>query len=128
VEEVMAGENEKQAFRLAQTLIQDPTVGKLAQDTQKIFNLINPVSYKEFQREYTEPMALGVFSEPPLCIELVRVTSVAQTEQPVRSGGMVHYVYKPQKGGAIITSIDGFTPTTPRTFYNFVFRITFRAG
>lgn len=124
----MPRENEKQAFRLRQQLIQDQTVGDLARDTQKIFDLINPVSYKKFRSFYTEPMTLGVFSEPPLCVELVRVTQVIQAEAPARTGGMVHYVYKPQKGGCIITSIDGFTPTNPRTEYDFVFRVTFAAG
>ncbi len=118
---------DKTAFKIRQTLIDDQTVGDLARDLQKIFDLINPVAYKTFTTFYTEPMTLGVFVEAPLSIELVRITPVVQTELPVKCGGLCHYVYKPQKGGAIITSIDGLSPL-PRAEYNFVFKITFEAG
>lgn len=124
----MPGENEKQSFQLRHQLIADQVVGELARDVQKIFDLINPVAYKRFRSFYGEPMALGVFSEPPLCIELVRITKVVQAELPEKCGGMVHYTYKPKKGGAVVTSIDGLTPTNPRTEYDFVFRVTFEAG
>jgi len=118
---------DKQPFKLRRQLLEDQAMGELARDTQRVFDLINPVIYKEFREYYKEPMVLGVFSEAPLCIEMVRITSVVQAEIPVPCGGLVHYVYKPAKGGAIITSIDGLSPT-PRTEYDFVFKITFKAG
>jgi hypothetical protein len=119
--------SEKPGFKLRQQLLQDQQMGELARDVQKVFDLINPCTYKKFRAFYTEPLVLGVFVEPPLCIELVRITPVVAAEQPVRCGGFCDFVYKPLKGGAIITSIDGLSPVV-RTEYDFVFKITFEAG
>lgn len=123
----MPGQAEKPGFKLRQQLLQDQTLGELARDCQKIFDLINPCTYKKFREFYKEPMVLGIFTEAPLAIEMVRITPVVGAENPVLCGGLVHFVYKPQKGGAIITSIDGLSPT-PRTEYDYVFKITFEAG
>lgn len=120
-------EGDKPSYQLERKLLEDQAMGVLARDVQKVFNLLNPYVYKRFREYYTEPMTLGIFSAPPLCIELVRITAVVQAEQPVKCGGLVHYVYKPQKGGAIITNIDGLSPVV-RTQYDFVFKVTFEAG
>lgn len=120
----MASADDKGVFHLRNQLLQDQSLGELARDCQRVFDLINPSIYKPFRSFYKEPMVLGI-PTPPLCIELVRITPVIQAEQPVRCGGMVHYVYKPQQGGAVITSIDGLTTVGTPTQYDFVFRITF---
>ena len=118
---------DKPGYKLRQQLLQDQALGDIARDVQKVFDLLNPVTYKKFREYYTEPMVLGVFSEAPLSIELVRIATVTQPELPVRCGGLVHFVYKPQRGGAIITNIDGLSPVV-RTQYDFVFKVTFEAG
>lgn len=117
--------DDKPSFHLRQQLLDDQQLGDIARDVQKVFNLIPPTFYKKFRSFYSEPMVLGIFLEPPLSIELVRITTVVQSELPVRCGGMVHYVYKPQQGGAIVTSIDGLSTAGTRLQYDFVFRITF---
>lgn len=124
----MASTGDKAVFHLRNQLLQDQNLGELARDVQRVLNLINPVSYRKFRTFYKEPMTLGVFSEPPLCIEMVRISAVNKPELPVRCGGMVHYVYKPIKGGAIITSIDGLTAVGTPIEYDFVFRVTFEAS
>lgn len=118
---------DKPGYKLRQQLLEDQTLGEIARDVQKVFDLLNPVTYKAFREYYTEPMVLGVFSEPPLSIELVRIADVIRPELPVKCGSLVHYVYKPQKGGAIITNIDGLSPVV-RTQYDFVFKVTFETG
>lgn len=122
------GQVEKPIFTLRQQLVADKTMGDLARDTQRVLLLINPTIIRRYRALYREPMVIGTFSEPPLAIELIRITQVVQPEKPALCGGMVHYVYKPAQGGAVITSIDGLTVAPTPVQYDFVFRITFEAG
>jgi hypothetical protein len=125
----MAAQNDRHVFKLRQQLMTDQTVGELARGVQETFNRLNPVTYKKVRSFYNGalPIVLGVFSAAPLCIELVRITSVVQADVAVScSGGGVPFVYKPKQGGALVGAIYGLSTT--RAEYDFVFRITFEAS
>lgn len=124
----MAAAGDKSVYQIESKLQVDPALGTLARDTQRVFNQINPVTYRRVRAFYTEPMVLGIFKEAPLCIELARVTQVVGAEEPVRCGGLCHFNYKPKAGGAIITNIDGLTTVPTPVQYDFVFRVTFEAS
>jgi hypothetical protein len=98
-----------------------------ARDVQEIFNKIPVVEHRMIESYYAEPMTLLV-SEEPFCIELVRIANVFALEQPVSAAyGMLHYVFRPNLGGAQITKIGGLdVPTNGTTKYRFYYRITYR--
>lgn len=118
----------KPVFNLRRLLFDDTlgALGEMARDLQKIFNSINPVEYKIATEFYKEPFTLGPFSEEPLCIELVRIVKVVQAQKPVKCGSLCHYYFK--GGNAIITNIDGLTAVGTPVQYQFVFKVTYKAG
>jgi hypothetical protein len=74
---------------------------------------------------YSEPMPLNVGAEQPESIELTRILNLSSQELPVLCGQMCHWVYRPDLGGAQLTSIDGLTPSA--LICRFTFRITYKA-
>lgn len=106
-------------------------LGDHARDTQHAFDTIPQFLTKQLDAFYTEPMALGspVPNVEPESIELTRITSLVKPETPVLCGSMVHYTWKPQNGGAVVTSIDGLSPSTSIKYrFNFRFTYTAKAG
>jgi hypothetical protein len=103
-------------------------LGDHARDTQRSFDTIPRVIEKTLDAYYTEPMALGspIANIKPSSIKLTHIESLVTPETPVLCGGMVHFNWKPQNGGAIVTSIDGLTPSTS-TKYRFVFEFSYPA-
>lgn len=98
-----------------------------ARDVQEIFNKVPVVEHRVVETTYTEPMTLSA-SEEPFCIELVRIANLRAPEIPVSACyGFVHYVWRPQLGGAQITKIGGMdVATNAGTPYRFSYRITYR--
>ena len=113
-------------MQLRKQLFEKLDLGEHARDVQQLFDLVPRMFTKTTESAYTQPMVLGGFDEQPESIELVRIIDLNAQETPVACGSMVHYVWKPQRGGAQITSIDGLTPS-PSTKYRFTFRLTFPA-
>jgi hypothetical protein len=75
---------------------------------------------------YVEPFVLNVGNEQPLAIRLDRIVQSVAPETPVLCGDLVHFSYRPDLGGAQITSIDGLSPSTD-ILYHFVFCVKFKA-
>lgn len=98
-----------------------------ARDVQELFNGVPIVELRTIESLYAEPMTLTA-AEEPFCIELVRIANTLALEQPVSACfGMVHYVWRPQLGGAQITRIGGMSVgTNGTTKYRFYYRITYR--
>jgi len=102
-------------------------LGDHARDVQDIINKVPVVEHRVVETTYTEPMTLAA-KEEPFCIELVRIANLRAIEQPVTAcTGMVHYVWRPQLGGAQITNIGGLgVASNAGTPYRFSYRITYR--
>ena len=102
-------------------------LGNHARDVQDIFDKIPVVDHRIVEDFYKEPMTLSA-AEEPYCIELVRIANMFAPEQPVSASyGFVHFVWRPQLGGAQITKIGGMSvATNGTTKYRFYYRITYR--
>jgi hypothetical protein len=98
-----------------------------AGDIQGAFNAAPRIVTKTFIAAYTEPMVIGGITEQPENIILTRVVTTYRSEIPVLCGSMCHFAWKPELGGAQITSIDGLTPA-PGVTYEFTFWLTFPAA
>ena len=114
--------------QLRKQLFDKQDLGDHARDTQRNFDTIPRTVSKTFTQYYTEPMTLGspLVGVEPESIRLARIISVLAPEQPVPCGDMVHYVWKPELNGCVVTSIDGLTPSTTIK-YRFVFDFKFPA-
>lgn len=114
--------------QLRKQIFDKPDLAEHARDTQRALSSIPRFLSKTLEAFYTEPMAIGspIADIEPDSIELVRITSLVTPEKPVLCGDMVHYVWKPQNGGALVTSIDGLTPSTSIK-YRFRFRFEYAA-
>lgn len=101
---------------------------KHVRDTQLIFNNIPVTEHRTMETFYAEPMTMGGLQEEPFCIELVRIVNLLQGEQPVTGcTGFLNFVWKPQKGGAVINNVNGMSVgTNGTTKYRFYYRITYR--
>ena len=114
--------------QLRKQLFDKRDLGEHARDTQGAFDTIPRFVPKTLEAYYTEPMALGspIANIEPDSIRLERIVNLNQPETPVLCGSMVHYNWKPQNGGAIVTSIDGLTPSTSIK-YRFKFEFKYAA-
>lgn len=114
--------------QLRKQIFDKQDLGDQARDSQRAFDTIPRFISRTLDAYYAEPMALGSPSAniEPLSIRLDRIISLVTPETPVLCGSMVHYVWKPQNGGAIVTSIDGLTPSTAIK-YRFVFEFKYAA-
>lgn len=114
--------------QLRKQLFDKQDLGDHARDTQGSFDQLPRFITKRFDEFYKEPMVLASPIEglEPESIELTRVINLNAAETPVLCGQMVHYAWKPQQGGAVVTSIDGLTPSST-VRYRFTFRFTFTA-
>ena len=114
--------------QLRKQVFDERNLGEHARDTQQALNTIPRFFTQTLEAHYSEPMTLGspLAGIEPECIELVRITSIATPENPVLCGSMVHFTWKPQNNGCIVTSIDGLMPSATIK-YRFKFRFTFPA-
>lgn len=100
--------------QLRKQIFDKQDLGEHARDVQQSLDTVARFVPKELETFYTEPMALGspIANIEPKCIKLTRIVSLVKPETPVLCGELVHFNWKPQNGGAIVTSIDGLTPST----------------
>jgi len=100
--------------QLRKQIFDKQDLGEHARDVQQSLDTVARFVPKELETFYTEPMALGspIANIEPKSIKLTRIVSLVKPETPVLCGELVHFNWKPQNGGAIVTSIDGLTPST----------------
>lgn len=113
--------------RIRHQLTKDVGLGEQFRDAQKSLDRFPVEILRTVEMQYAEPMVLGGFSQPPRGIRVDRIIDMAAQETPVTAcSGLVHYVWKPQQGGAVITNISGMTTAAHGgKTYRFEFRITF---
>lgn len=106
---------------------EEAELGNHARSMQDILNKVPVVEHRVVETTYGEPMTLQA-KEEPFSIELVRIQNLRAPETPVTACyGFVHYVWRPQRGGAQITNIGGFTVAANAGIpYRFSYRITYR--
>lgn len=109
--------------QLRKQLFSNREQGEHARDVQRALDSQSYSFDKKLEAFYTEPMILACGNEEPADIELVRIINLNAQETPVLCGRAVHFVWKPQLGGASITSIDGLSPSQT-VKYRMTFRIT----
>lgn len=107
--------------------VEQAELGNHARDVQEIFNKMPVAEHRVIEDFYGEPMVLQA-PEEPFCIELVRIANVGALDTPVTAcNGMVHYLWRPDIGGAQIKNIGGMSvATNGTTKYRFYYRITYR--
>jgi hypothetical protein len=88
-------------------------IGELARDLRAKLATIPRRRIVEFEGLYTEPMYVGVESNPK-ALACLRVRNKAAQEAPVLCGQMVHWVW--DSGRAKINSIDGMSPGSGLTY------------
>ena len=100
--------------QLRKQIFDKQDLGEHARDVQQSLDTVARFVPKELETFYTEPMALGspIANIEPKSIKLTRIVSLVKPETPVLCGELVHFNWKPQNGGAVVTSIDGLTPST----------------
>lgn len=112
---------------LRQQLSINTQIGEQARDMQNALDTIPLMVTRKVTGMYREPIVLGALRAPPVAIEAIRV--VDATETPVKCGGLCHFVYKPEQGGALINSIDGMSlALNGGKQYTFSFRITYEGA
>lgn len=105
-------------------------LGAHARDTQEIFDKIAVVDRRTLEQLYAEPMVIGGLREEPFEIRLARITNLFAPETAVTAcTGFVHWLWKPQIGGAQLLNITGLTVATHgQTRFKFSFRIEYRTA
>lgn len=118
----------KLPIRVRMQLTDDPKLGENFRDIQRAFDAIPIVLLRKIETEYREPLVLGSMDNEPDGIEVMRIVDLAKPETPVRVGGLCHYVWRPDRGGAQIYAIDGMTlAANGGKKYRFTFRLTYAA-
>jgi hypothetical protein len=112
--------------QLPYQITKDAVSGANTRAVQNVLMTLPRFVSATFDSQYSEPMPLNVGALEPQAIELVRIVNLRAPETPVACGSMVHWVYRPDQGGAQITSIDGLSPLDGN-MYRFTFRITYKA-
>ena len=105
-----------------------PELGAHARDSQEIFNKIPVQIHRVVEALYSEPMVIGALKEEPYEIKLSRLVNLFAPETAVTAcTGFVHWIWKPQLGGAQIQNITGLSVATHgQTRFRFSYRITYR--
>lgn len=118
----------KQYIRIRHQMTQSAELGEQFRDIQRAFDAIPIIILrKNIEVEYQEPLTLGKLDSEPDAIECIRVVDLAAQETPVLgAGGVCHYVWRPDRGGAQLTSINGMTlAANGGKKYRFTFRLTY---
>lgn len=82
---------------------------------------VQPSSYpRDVVMTYTEPMFLALPAQPTVGIVAVRIRKVGDEETPQPCSGEVHWWWDGAQSRAVITSIDGLTPSDAQYRFNFL--------
>lgn len=119
----------KLPMRIRYQLPDNPALAENFRDIQRAFDAIPIVLLRNVETQYTEPLVLGNMDNEPNGIEALRVVDLAAPETPVRdAGGVCHYVWRPDRGGAQIFAINGMSmAANGGKKYRFLFRLTYAA-
>lgn len=102
------------------------TLGERFRDAQGALDAIPIMVLRKREMVYDEPLVLGGMERQPESIEAMRIIDLSDQEQPVHGGGLCHFVWRPNLGGAQITSVDGMSvAANGGKKYRFTFRLTF---
>lgn len=114
-------------IRIRQQLSDNPELGEQFRDVQRAFDSIPTTLIRKIEVEFQVPLVLGNLKNEPDGIELMRIIDLDAQERPVaEAGGLCHYVWRPDKGGAQLTAIEGMTlAANGGKRYRFTFRITY---
>jgi len=112
--------------QLRKQLWEDPDKGEQARDIQQAFDRQPRTALRTVVMQYSEPLVIGNLREQPAGIEAIRILEDKDQQSPVRAGGLCHFAWLPQKGGAVVGSIDGMNvPLNGGKSYRFTFRFTY---
>lgn len=116
----------KLPIRIRYQLTKNPELGESFRDVQRAFDAIPQVMLRKVEVEFSSVLVLGNMDNEPDGIELLRIIDLSAPEKPVGCGSLCHYVWRPDKGGALIYAIDGMTlAANGGKKYRFTFRITY---
>jgi hypothetical protein len=105
-----------------------PELAEAFRDVQRAFDAIPMVILRKLETQYTVPLVLGNMQNEPDAIEMIRIIDLNAPETPVLCGGLCHYVWRPDRGGAQIMAIDGLTlAANGGKPYRFTLRLTYAA-
>lgn len=100
----------KQYIRVRQQVLQNVELGEQFRDIQRAFDAIPIFLQRTIEMMYTEPLVLGNLQQEPDAILCIRVIDLASQETTVLgAGGVCHYVWRADAGGAHINSINGMS-------------------
>jgi hypothetical protein len=112
--------------RIRNQLAKNVTLGEQFRDAQKGLDVIPITAMRKTEMAYSEPMVLGNLSRQPDAIEVIRVIDLQNQERSIPAGGLCHFVWLPDKGGANIGSVDGMSvASNGGRKYRFTIRLTY---
>lgn len=110
--------------QLRRQLFADPALGEHARDTQKALDSIPGLSIRTVpEARYEEPMMLAGLPQKPRALVLIGCIDLTSQDQPVVAGSYVDFTWVSQQVGARITSIDGMSPLTHPSTYQFTYLV-----
>jgi hypothetical protein len=115
------------SIRIRQQLLKDPDLAEQFRDVQRALDSIPTVLIRKIEVDYQEPLVIGNLTNEPDAIECIRLIDLLSQETTVLgAGGVCHYVWRPDRGGAQIMSINGMSvAANGGKRYRFTFRITY---
>lgn len=112
--------------RIRHQLPRDVTQGEQFRDAQRAQDSVPHQLLRKVEMIYTEPLVLSGLERSPEIIEAGRIIDLSAQEVPLHCGGLCHFVWLPNRGGAQIGSIDGMSvAANGGKKYRFTFRLTF---
>lgn len=114
--------------QLRYPLSRDTEQGERARDIQGALDTIPVVFLRTVETTYSEPLTIGTLPSRPEGVELLNIVDQNGTLMPVLCGSLCAFEWKPDNGGAQVTSIDGMSVgLNGGKRYRFTFRITYKA-
>lgn len=112
--------------RIRQQVSTDVGLGEQFRDAQQGQDVVPLTLLRRVTMNYTEPLAIGAMKQAPEGIEAMRVIDLSSQEAVLLAGSFCNFVWRPNKGGAVVTSIDGMSiAANGGRRYRFTFRLTY---
>lgn len=116
----------RRATRIRNQMPRDVQLGEQFRDAQSSLDVVPLTLLRRIEMVYSEPMVLGALTEQPESIEAIRVIDLTSQETVQLNGGLAWFIWRPDRGGAVIHSIDGMSvAANGGRKYRFTFRLTF---